>query len=207
MAQATHPVSPIWAPDSPQLFFSCPSSFPSVPEPLAVPSGSWGRAETSLRAEEYDCPKGPPSSPIEDSLGPLLQPAFPESFSGAWGQHVSDLLPAYTDHTVGRELLGRVLCASLDLCFPISTKKEWDQPREDNGDRPSSAHPIYQAALTWSTRLGKGVRPGNPGCSVAQAGQETDYLTSRTSIPDLAQPTFPRTELGARNNPMAGSGQ
>lgn len=113
---------------SPQLFSSCFSTFPSAPQALTISSGSQRKAQTSLViADECGCPKGSPSSPIEDSLALCFsqQPPFPGPFSGAHGQHVSHLLLTCIDQRVGRGLPGEsTLCLSLGLHFPISTKKE-----------------------------------------------------------------------------------
>lgn len=117
---------------------------------------SRGKAETSVvRAEECDCPKSPPFSPIEDSMAICLsqQPPLPGSFSGTCDQHVSDLFRAYSDHTVARGLPGwGTLCLSGPL-FP-HLYKEGVGPTQRSQWRQTWLSQSHHQVGSWGLQKG-----------------------------------------------------
>ena len=148
----------------PTAFFSCClSAYCSASQALTVPSGSQGKAETSLvRAEERGCPEGTPSSRAEDTgsllsrpglsrqsglPGPFLgpparrtranEPGLPSlpgyALLGAHGQSLSGSLPACSNCTVGR---GLSLWASISPSLQRGAGTSPEKPRKADLPQP-----------------------------------------------------------------------
>ena len=143
-----------------------------------------GKSWTSLvRSKECDCFEGPPPSSIEDCLALCLsqQPSLPGSFSGTCGQHVSDLLPAYTDHTVGRGPPGEgTMCLSGPL-FPSLCKEAVGPAQRSPWSRTWLSPPRASGGQQGTIAQGTG------GCSGGDKGG-----ASPQHCPDLERKTGER---------------